>query len=178
MAGDLKIRVLTERDEKEYWKLRPEALEREPQSFTESAEEHRAMARERSAACLRRRNNASLVMGAFFMGELVGMAGFFRERHLKTQHKGRIWSVYVRANCRGKGLGWGLLVALLERVKKLPGLEQVSLSVSSSQPVAKKLYQSLGFETFGVEERAFKIGDTYLQEEYMVLRLEAHLTKA
>ena len=68
MASHVKIRVLTERDAGECWNLRLEALEREPQSFTESAAEHRAMARERSAARLRRKNNASLVMGAFFNG--------------------------------------------------------------------------------------------------------------
>ncbi|MGA2078077.1 MAG: hypothetical protein ABSH52_31695 [Terriglobia bacterium] len=68
MASHVKIRVLTERDAEEYWNLRLEALEQEPRSFTESAAEHRAMARERSAARLRRKNNASLVMGAFFNG--------------------------------------------------------------------------------------------------------------
>jgi ribosomal protein S18 acetylase RimI-like enzyme len=178
MTSDAKIRVLTQRDTEEYWNLRLEALEQEPQSFSESAEEHRAMARERGAARLRLRNHASLVMGAFFNGELVGMAGFFRERHLKTRHKGRIWGVYVRANCRGKGLGRRLLVELLKRVKKLPGLEQVNLSVSSSQAVARKLYRSLGFKTFGAEDKALKIGDTYLKEEYMVLRLDEPLNKA
>jgi ribosomal protein S18 acetylase RimI-like enzyme len=177
MTSDVKIRVLTQRDAEEYWNLRLEALEQEPQSFTDSAEEHRAMAGERSAARLRRKNHASLVTGAFFKGDLVGMAGFFRERHLKTKHKGRIWGVYVRANCRGKGLGRGLLAALLERVKKLPGLEQVNLSVSSSQVAARKLYRSLGFETFGVEDKALKIADEYLKEEYMVLRLGERLNK-
>ena len=177
MASGVKIRVLTERDREKYWDLRLEALEQEPQSFTESAEEHRAMARERSAARLRRKNNASLVMGAFFKEELVGMAGFFRERHLKTRHKGRIWGVYVRANSRGKGLGRGLLVALLERVKKLRGLELVNLSVSSSQTAAKKLYRSLGFESFGVEDKSLKIGDRYLDEEYMVLRINKRLNR-
>ena len=136
------------------------------------------MARERGAARLRRTNNSSLVMGAFFKGELVGMAGFFRERHLKTRHKGRIWGVYVRANYRGRRLGRGLLVALLERVKKLRGLEQVSLSVSSTQKAAKKLYRSLGFESFGVEDKALKIGDQYLDQEYMVLRLNDDVNRA
>jgi len=178
MTSDVKIRVLTQRDREAYWNLRLEALEREPQSFIESAEEHRAMARERGAARLRRTNNSSLVMGAFFQGELVGMAGFFRERHLKTRHKGRIWGVYVRANCRGKGLGARLLLTLLKRLKKLPGLEQVNLSVSSRLAIARKLYRSLGFETFGVEDKALKIGDTYLSEEYMVLRLKEPLKKA
>ena len=178
MTSDVKIRVLTQGDAEAYWNLRLEALEREPQSFIESPEEHRAMARELVAARLRRTNNSSLVMGAFFEGALVGMAGFFRERHLKTRHKGRIWGVYVRANCRGKGLGRRLLMSLLKRVRKLPGLEQVNLSVSSSLAVARELYRSLGFETFGVEDKALKIGNTYLSEDYMVLRFKAPLKKA
>ena len=61
--------------------------------------------------------------------------------------------------------------ALLEKVKTLPGLEQVNLTVSARQVAAKTLYRSLGFETFGVEPAALKIGDQYFDEEYMALRL-------
>jgi ribosomal protein S18 acetylase RimI-like enzyme len=99
------------------------------------------------------------------------MAGFFRERHLKARHKGRIWGLYVRANYRGQGIGRALFSGLLQKIRTLPGLEQVSLTVSSRQAVAKTLYHSLGFETFGLERAAFKIGEQYFDEEYMVLRL-------
>jgi hypothetical protein len=47
----------------------------------------------------------------------------------------------------------------------------VNLTVSSRQVPAKILYRSLGFETFGVEHEALKIGDQYFDDEYMVLRL-------
>jgi len=168
---DVETRVLTERDAEAYWNLRLEALEREAQSFTESAEEHRATSIESAAARLREADGASFVMGAILSGELVGMAGFFREKHLKARHKGRIWGVYVKANCRGRGIGRLLFSALLQKIKTLPSLEQVNLTVSSRQVAAKTLYHSLGFETFGLERAAFKIGEQYFDEEYMVLRL-------
>jgi hypothetical protein len=92
------IRVLTQGDVSAYWNLRLEALEREPQSFAESAEEHRATSIELAAARLGEAEGANFVLGAFLAGELVGMAGFFREKHLKARHKGRIWGLYVRTN--------------------------------------------------------------------------------
>jgi ribosomal protein S18 acetylase RimI-like enzyme len=169
---DLETRVLTERDAAAYWSLRLEALEREAQAFAESAEEHGATPIELAAERLRGEDNAGLVLGAFLCGELVGMAGFFREKHLKVRHKGRIWGVYVRASCRGQGIGRALLSALLEKVKTLPCLEEVNLSVSSRQVAAKTLYRSFGFEPFGIERAAFKIGEQYFDEEHMVLRLK------
>jgi len=168
---DLETRVLTQGDAAAYWNLRLEALEQEPQSFAESAEEHRATPIDLAAARLRGEDNASFVLGAFLSGELVGMAGFFREKHLKARHKGKIWGVYVRVNYRRQGIGRALFWALLEKVKTLPDLEQVNLTVSGRQVAAKTLYRSFGFETFGVERAALKIGDQYFDEEYMVLRL-------
>jgi ribosomal protein S18 acetylase RimI-like enzyme len=171
MNTDMDMRVLTERDAAAYWSLRLEALEREPESFAESPEEHRATPIELAAMRLHQDDNGSFVLGAFLDGELVGMAGFFREKLLKARHKGRIWGVYVRASYRGQGIGRALLRGLLEKIKTLAGLEQVNLTVSCHQGAAKTLYRSLGFETYGVEPAALKIGDQYFDEEYMVLRL-------
>jgi RimJ/RimL family protein N-acetyltransferase len=51
----------------------------------------------------------------------------------------------------------------------LPGLEQVALAVSRQNVGAKALYESLGFEVYGCEKRALKVGDEYVDEELMVL---------
>ena len=97
------------------------------------------------------------------------MAGFFRYPLAKARHKGRIWGVYVRESCRGQGIGRALLVALLERIKACPGVEQVSLTVVSGQEAARALYRSLGFNPYGLEPRGLKVGGRYLDNEQQVL---------
>jgi len=62
-----------------------------------------------------------------------------------------------------------LLGELIGLVQLLPGMEQVALAVSSQNAGAKSLYESLGFEVYGCERRALKIGDAYVDEELMVL---------
>jgi hypothetical protein len=43
------------------------------------------------------------------------------------------------------------------------------ISVVTVQAAALSLYRSLGFESYGRERRALKIGDRYLDEEHMIL---------
>jgi ribosomal protein S18 acetylase RimI-like enzyme len=97
------------------------------------------------------------------------MAGFFRRKGEKIRHRGGIWGVYVSEACRGQGVGRKLLAELIGRIELLPGMEQVALAVSRRNTGAKALYQSLGFELYGCEKRALKVGEEYVDEELMVL---------
>ena len=167
----ISIRALTPEDAPAYWKFRLEALECAPMAFGESADEHRA----KSVELIARRpgpRDDCFVMAAFDgRVRMVGTAGFGRYPGLKELHKARVWGVYVAEAFRGQGIGRMLMNELLSRARLAVGIEQAILTVALTQTAAKRLYESLGFESFGREPRALRIGDNSVDEEYMILRL-------
>jgi ribosomal protein S18 acetylase RimI-like enzyme len=149
--------------------LRLEALEREPQAFSSSAEDHRRTTVEAAAARIGSPEPGSFLLGAFHDGELAGTAGFYREQELKSRHKGRVWGVYVTEACRGRGMGRALMGSLIDRARACRGLEQIILTVATEQTAALRLYESLGFQKFGREPRALCVNERYLDEDYLVM---------
>ena len=81
-----------------------------------------------------------------------------------------MWALRLEA-WRGNGIGRNMLIELLNKAREQPGIERIQLMVATSQTAARQLYLSLGFESYGCEKRALKIGDTYVDEEHMVLEL-------
>ena len=87
---------------------------------------------------------------------------------MKLRHKSSVWGMYVVSEVRARGIGKLLLSELLNKAKCLEGVEQVNLSVVSSNIKAKGIYHSLGFKTYGIEVNALKIGVQYFNEDLMV----------
>jgi ribosomal protein S18 acetylase RimI-like enzyme len=110
----------------------------------------------------------------FTDGKLAGTAGFYRHSHIKERHKGTIWGVYVQPESRGQGAARALMQEIIRRARQIDGLEQILLVASDHLP-ARKLYEALGFESYGVESRSLKItektGTVYVDDVLMVLRL-------
>jgi ribosomal protein S18 acetylase RimI-like enzyme len=171
IRGTREIRFLTEADAEIYSALRLEALEREPEAFSSSPEQHRVLSMDEIRQRLGGDPENNFVAGAFVGARLGGIAGFVRTHGWKQWHKGMIWGVYVTAEVRGQGIGRALMRAVLDRAARLPDMEQILISVTTTQAPAAALYRSLGFETFGTEYRALKIGSRYLDEQHMVLFL-------
>ena len=170
--GTIEIRLLTTEDVPAFWELRLEALTMDPGAFGSSAEDLRAMGVSGFAARLAGSAEDKFVVGAFDDGSLVATAGFARESGPKEGHKGRIWGVYATPRVRGQGLAGRVMRLALERAARCTGIEQITLQCRTGS-VAMKLYESVGFRSYGQERHALKIGDIYIDEDLMVLDVSA-----
>jgi ribosomal protein S18 acetylase RimI-like enzyme len=88
---------------------------------------------------------------------------------MKQRHKGLLFGMYVAPEAASRGIGRALLAACLRRVRGVPQVEQINLTVTAANARAKRLYEAAGFQTFGVEERAIRVGGTYHAKAHMVL---------
>ncbi|MEK3888058.1 GNAT family N-acetyltransferase [Bacillus sp. FSL K6-3431] len=165
----MNIRILNESDALLYQEIRLSALKINPEAFGSTYEREVKFSLETVVARLKPAKD-KFVLGAFDDGvSLVGIVTFMRESSLKTGHKGNIFGMYVTPEGRGQGLGKSLMFELIRMVKNYDGLEQINLTVVSENDSAKKLYNSVGFEVYGVERKALKFNGRYFDEDLMVL---------
>ncbi|MFC4075858.1 GNAT family N-acetyltransferase [Salinithrix halophila] len=172
-VGGVNIRELTPGDAETFRELRLRCLREHPNLFGADVDESEI--RYRDPDSLARMLKAGLdqfILGAFDSKQnLIGLAGFYRQKEKKMQHKGSLWGMYIAPEARGSALGQTLLKEVLLRCRRLPGLEQIQLCVATENAPAKRLYEAMGFTVYGREKEAMKLGDRYIDEEHMVLRL-------
>ncbi|WP_168118979.1 GNAT family N-acetyltransferase [Paenibacillus sp. HB172176] len=172
------IRILTETDAEAYQAIRLTALTINPEAFGSTYEREAAF----SIADVRQRIKPSAkqcVLGAFDMSEtLIGIVTLLRESGKKTSHKANVYGLFVSENQREIGVGRALMEALLHEARRMDGVEQLNLSVAASNAGAIKLYQAMGFRSYGLEYRSLKANGDYADEylmTYWLLESDANI---
>ena len=164
------IRSVTPDDVMQFSGVRLRSICEEPLAFGMSEEEEKAQALEAVAERLRARED-SFVLGAFDSDTLVGTTGLRRMDSQKFRHRAMLWGVYVVPEYRGRGIARLLVGEALNRASGMDGLEIVALKVNAGNESACRLYRSLGFASYGVERRAMKVADRYVDFDCMEIAL-------
>ncbi|WP_083514311.1 GNAT family N-acetyltransferase [Bradyrhizobium manausense] len=163
--ADFEIRRLTVDDLDCLREIRAEAIRAYPQTFGSPEEDEGGDV----MMAAYRQWLGETILGAIGCEGLIGVAGFYASRYRKSQHRGHIFSVYVRENERGKGVGDRLIKELLAHA--VTRVEQVHLAVGSTAVAAIKTYQRNGFEIYGTDPSVIRIGDATYDHYLMVKKL-------
>lgn len=165
----MEIKLLTQKDAENYRIIRLEALKDNPEAFSSSYEEELEYSSKIYEGRLSSEN--LYTFGALVEKRLVGTVTLICETKIKIKHRATIVAMYVLPEYRKSGVGKALMNKAITKAKELKGIEQIYLAVTASNEPAKQLYGSLGFVTYGLDKNGLKLGDTYFDEELMVLML-------
>ena len=161
--GSAEIRRLALDDLDLLREIRAEALQKHPETFGSSEEDQGGDA----MVTAYRRWLSGTILGAFERKALLGIAGFYISPDKRSQHRGHIFTVYVREASRGRGVGDRLIKELLSLAKA--SVDQVHLDVLLTATDAIRTYKRNGFEIYGIDPRVIRIGDvTY--DKYLMIK--------
>ena len=171
---ELTIRALTAADLESYRDIRLEGLRLSPEAFGSSYEEEIARPDEEFARRLAQGPGA--MFGAFDPhasgpASLSGTAGCYLDNGLKSRHKLHLVGMYVRPAYRQLGLGAKLVERVLVHARKIGGIVMVQLGVGCDNYAARALYDRLGFKVYGIERKALKIGERFIDEELRAIEI-------
>ena len=172
MSEAIAIRMLGPADLGRYKALRDLLLAGYPEAFTSDAavEQQRApetyLARLAGAAG----NGFPFTLAAWRGERLVGAVSCERDTRAKVRHIARLVGMMVDPAARGAGIGSAMLAAFVDVVRSRQGIELLTLSVTSDNAAAIRLYERAGFVCYGRLERAIRVGTTYYSKEMMVLQ--------
>jgi ribosomal protein S18 acetylase RimI-like enzyme len=163
------VRPLVTADADEFRRVRLDALRLHPEAFAASYEDECVLD---AAQFAERLTTPGLTrFGAFAREEMVGLVGLHLPSGPKVRHKAHLFSMYVAAGHRRTGLADRLVQAVIDAAREAGALV-LQLTVTAGNAPAQLLYKRMGFQVYGVERRALKVGDRFYDEELMALDLD------
>lgn len=157
------IRQLDKNDWQSWRSLRLEALLNAPEAFFSSYDDVRTWPDDKFMTIMQ----DNTIYGAFDGDNLIGSMAMGVVEGLQRQHQGIVWGVYVKPQYRGQKIGDALLEAIIAQAKTI--VMQLQLSAHTENHGALRLYQRHGFEVYGVEPHAIKVGNRFYDECLMML---------
>lgn len=171
--ADIRIRPMLEPDLLGYKTLRDAMLARHPEAFTSDADTERLRDMASYHSRLAGSGTTLFTLLALDAGQVVGALTCEREARRKVQHIAHLVGMMVADTHRGRGIGRALLQAALDRLRALPALAQVTLSVTDGNRAAIGLYERAGFTRYGCLPDAIRLPDgRRLDKVLMLLRLQ------
>lgn len=171
-AGGFSLRLLLPSDAVQYRTFRLNNLRLYPTLFRADAGEESL----KPLATSERRLSPTPLnrwQGAFDMqGVLIGAVGFRREAGVKRQHIGQVIGLSVAPDWQGQGVATALMVDVIDYARNLAGMRQIQLTLTIPNPAAEQLYDRLGFEVFGLEQDALRIGHESHPKQHRQLMLD------
>lgn len=166
-SAPFEVRRLSPSDAAAYRDLRLAGLRADPEAFGASWEEEAA----HPLAWFGDRLDQNVIFGGeeTVKSALRGVVSFYVPDSAKQRHKGVLWGMFICPEARGTGLGPLLVARVLEHARQT--VEEVRLTVVATNAAAIRLYERAGFERYGLEQRALKIGNGYHDEVLMAISL-------
>lgn len=161
------IRLLTIEDIDQFRQLRLEGLLQNPEAYgsTHELESQYPISKFEQRLA---EDKDKIVIGAFIKERLIGSMTLIRESGMKERHKANLYGVYLSKGYRGHGIAYEMLKSCHDLARSDWQIEQIRLAVVSTNTNAIKLYESLGYTTYGIEKNALKHLGVYSDETLMV----------
>ncbi|WP_456437151.1 GNAT family N-acetyltransferase [Psychroserpens sp.] len=166
---DIKIRKLLPNESNSYRVLRLECLKNYPKNFTSNYQDEKAKPKLLFQPYIETSDLNNFVIGAFQNNNLVGICGFNRHERTKVNHSGIIIQVYVNPEYQGNSIGLNIVKSTLDEAFKINGIEQIEIDVITVNKNAAKIYEKIGFETYGIQNNFLKIDDSYYDHKMMMI---------
>ena len=99
----------------------------------------------------------------------VGAFAGEKRPHIKYRHRA-VMGISVRKEYWGCGLGSYLIQLAIDQTRS-NGFEQLELGVYSDNSRAIHLYEKVGFESYGIQPRAFKLKDGTYRDEIIMVKM-------
>lgn len=166
------LRLMAAADLPAYKALRDLLLAAHPEAFSSDAETERGRAPETYLSRVGGAGSAwPFTLTAWRDAELAGAMTCEREARVKTRHIGHVVGMMVHPRARGAGVGGALIESCIARCRAGGEVEMLTLSVTSGNEAAVRLYERAGFVRYGRLERAVRVCARYHAKELMVLHL-------